>query len=72
MARRREPHRPLTIDGSHWRADGQAKVRFSTQGAAQQAAADRSAESGAELGVYACDFCRGWHMGKRSGRPVDD
>ncbi|MGO9457790.1 MAG: hypothetical protein ACLP62_12220 [Acidimicrobiales bacterium] len=72
MARRREPHRPLTIDGSHWRADGQAKVRFSTKVDAQRAAAERSEEAGADLGVYSCDFCGGWHMGKRSGRLPDE
>ena len=72
MARRRPSHRPLTIDGSHWRADGQPKVRFSTRNDALRAAHDRGAESGSELGVYRCDFCGGWHMGKRSGRQHDD
>jgi hypothetical protein len=72
MARRREPHRPLTIDGSHWRADGQAKRRYPTAADAKWAAAERSEESDTELGVYRCDFCGGWHMGKRTGRSAED
>lgn len=68
MARRREPHRPLSIDGSHWRADGQAKARFPTMADARRAASERAEASGTDLGVYRCDFCGGWHMGKRSGR----
>jgi hypothetical protein len=71
VAPRRQPHRPLSIDGSHWRADGQPKVRFSDRTDALRAADDRCKESGAELGVYRCDFCGGWHMGKRSGRQPD-
>lgn len=72
VAHRRPSHRPLAIDGSHWRADGQAKVRFATEGEALRAADDRARESGVDLGVYRCDFCGGWHMGKRSGRQADE
>jgi hypothetical protein len=70
--RRREPHRPLSFSGSHWRQDGQPKVRFAHQKDALDAAHDRARESGIELGVYRCGFCGGWHMGRRSGRERDD
>jgi hypothetical protein len=69
--RRREPHRPLAIDSSHWRADGRAKVRFATRAQALVAAEDRGREAGTELGVYQCPFCGGWHMGRRDGRQSD-
>jgi hypothetical protein len=69
MPRRRPPdHRPLSISGSHWRADGEAKVRFAAKADAQLAAAERSRVSGADLHVYRCDFCGGWHMGRGGGR----
>jgi hypothetical protein len=71
MARRRGPHRPLTLDSTHWRQDGQPKVRFRSQAEALGAAEDRTRESGVELGVYQCGFCGGWHMGRRSGRLTD-
>lgn len=71
MARRREPHRPLSLEASHWREDGRPKVRFRSQGEALGAADERGRESGAELGVYRCGFCGGWHMGRRSGRGGD-
>lgn len=67
MAKRRE-HRPLTLDASHWRDDGQPKVRYSSRADALVAADDRSKESGTKLGVYECAFCGGWHMGRRAGR----
>jgi hypothetical protein len=68
MARRREPNRPLSLAASHWREDGQPKVRFRSQGEALNAADDRARESGVDLGVYHCEFCGGWHMGRHSGR----
>jgi len=71
VASRRHPHRPLSIDSTHWRADGRPKVRYPTQSSAQAAAAERSAEAGSLLGVYLCAFCHGWHMGRRSGRNID-
>ncbi len=46
-------------------------MRFSTQGEALSAAEERSGEAGADLGVYRCEFCGGWHMGRRSGRDRD-
>ena len=68
---RRPDHRPISISASHWRADGQAKVRYPNRAEALAAAGDRSAESGVDLGAYACDFCGGWHMGKRTGRGAE-
>jgi hypothetical protein len=72
MARRREPNRPFSLDGSHWRRDGRPKVRYRTQAEAASVAEERSRESGTELGVYRCTFCGGWHMGGRAGRADDD
>lgn len=68
VPQRKRPHRPLAVDASHWREDGQAKVRFDTRGDALVAADERSREAGTDLGVYQCAFCQGWHMGRRSGR----
>jgi hypothetical protein len=65
MAERRPRHRALRLDSSHWRADGQAQVRYDTQADALWAAEERSAESGADLHVYQCPYCHGWHMGSR-------
>lgn len=53
------------LDSSHWRRDGQAKVRYDTQADALSAAEWRRAESGAVLNVYECPYCHGWHMGSR-------
>ncbi len=64
----RGPHRPLAIDASHWREDGQPKVRYPSRADALVAADERSKDSGTELGVYECAFCGGWHMGRRAGR----
>jgi hypothetical protein len=64
----RRPHRPLALDASHWREDGQPKVRYTRQADALMAADERSKEAGTELGVYECPFCKGWHMGRRAGR----
>ena len=68
---RRSAHRPLAVDSSHWRSDGQPKVRYPTRADALAAAGERSREAGASLGVYRCAFCAGWHMGKREGRRAD-
>jgi hypothetical protein len=45
-------------------------VRYPTQRDALSAADERGQESGVDLGVYRCDFCGGWHMG-RLGRRDD-
>jgi hypothetical protein len=45
-------------------------VRYPTQRDALSAADERGRESDVDLGVYRCDFCSGWHMG-RSGRRED-
>ena len=65
---RRRPNRPLSIASSHWRSDGRAKTRFPDAARAWAAATERSAESGVELTVYACEVCSGWHMGRPHGR----
>jgi hypothetical protein len=74
VARRRPPrstdtHRRLGVDGSHWRADGRPKVRYPSQAAALSAADERRDEAGGELNTYRCDFCGGWHMGRRDREP---
>ncbi|HVX22121.1 MAG TPA: hypothetical protein VHB02_12285 [Acidimicrobiales bacterium] len=71
MPRRRQPHRPFALDGSHWRADGRPKVRYGTQGEALSVAEERAREAGTDLTVYRCEFCGGWHMGRRGGRDED-
>ncbi len=58
----------MTLDASHWRADGQPKVRFGSRADALVAAYERAQDADAELGVYECAFCHGWHMGRRAGR----
>jgi hypothetical protein len=68
VPRRHHPYRPLSVRSSHWRADGQPKVRYSTQRDALSAADERGEESGVELGAYQCDFCHGWHMGRLERR----
>jgi len=69
MARhRRVAHKPLTIDSTHWRADGRAKVRYPTERDARLAADERGREAGFELTVYRCAFCQGWHMARAEGR----
>jgi hypothetical protein len=49
--------------GSHWRADGNPKTSYPSQGDALTAALVRYQESGVELNVYRCDVCSAWHMG---------
>jgi hypothetical protein len=66
MPRRRTKHRELALDSSHWRRDGQPKVRYGSQGEALGAAEERGAEAGTKLSVYQCPYCNGWHMGSRS------
>jgi hypothetical protein len=56
----------MALDSSHWRRDGQPKVRYGTRGEALNAAEERGAESRTRLSVYACPYCKGWHMGGRS------
>lgn|GEM_PF-324678 len=68
MARPRPAHRPVSLSYSHWREDGLAKVRYPSRAEALSAAEERARESGVELGAYRCDYCNGWHMGRRSAR----
>ena len=63
---RRHSHRELALDSSHWRKDGQPKVRYASRHEALNAADNRSAESSTSLTVYECPYCNGWHMGRRA------
>ncbi len=69
---RRPEYRPVSISASHWRADGQPKTRYATQREAREAAEFRGAEAGVRLGTYRCDFCGGWHMGRRADPGEDE
>jgi len=62
--------RPISLSGSHWREDGRAKVRYPSKAEALSAAEERGRETAISLGVYACDFCGGWHMSRRSSRRI--
>lgn len=53
---------------SHWRADGAAKTRFSSEGEANRYALLVRLEYGNDVGAYLCEFCRGWHLGGVSGQ----
>ena len=63
---RRRVHRELALDSSHWRRDGQPKVRYATQGEALSAAEELGAESRTRLATYECPYCKGWHFGGRT------
>jgi hypothetical protein len=68
MAGRRRPRRaepPRRPRLAHWRADGQAKARFSSEQEANRAAFGYRLEHGTDLAAYRCDFCGGWHLGNR-------
>jgi hypothetical protein len=62
----RQPASP----GMHWRADGQPKSAYRSQGEALSVADERRSESGVDLNAYRCEICGGWHLGSygRSGR----
>jgi hypothetical protein len=53
---------------SHWRADGNPKVRYPTEGDAHKAGFSYRLEHGADLGAYECEFCGGWHLGASDNR----
>jgi hypothetical protein len=54
--------RPPSL-GTHWRADGQPKSAYRSQGEALGVADERRHESGVDLNVYQCEICRSWHLG---------
>lgn len=54
--------------GSHWRADGQPKSAYASQGEALSMADERRADSGVELNVYQCEICARWHLGSYGRR----
>lgn len=59
--RRREAPRRTRL--SHWRTDGQAKVRYATESDANRAALGYRLEHGTDLMPYRCEICGGWHLG---------
>jgi hypothetical protein len=59
--RRREQPRRTSL--SHWRSDGQPKVRFATESEANKAAFGYRLEHGTDLLAYRCEICGGWHLG---------
>jgi len=61
--RARRPAAPGRPRLAHWRADGQAKARYGSEGEANKAAFSFRLEHGTELHAYACSFCGGWHLG---------
>ena len=56
--------------GMHWRADGQPKSAYRSQGEALSVADERRSESGVDLDAYRCEICGSWHLGsyRRSER----
>jgi hypothetical protein len=54
--------RPPSL-GTHWRADGQPKSAYRSQGEALGVADERRFDSGVDLNVYQCEICRSWHLG---------
>jgi hypothetical protein len=52
---------------AHWRADGEAKVRYRSEADANRAALQYRLEHGADLGAYECEMCGGWHLGGVDG-----
>ena len=66
MASKRRVRRhdgPRRVRLSHWRADGTAKARFSSQADAERAALQSRLEHQVDLITYQCEFCSGWHLG---------
>ncbi len=59
--------RPYSL-GAHWRADGAPKTSYSSQGEALSVADELRQDTGADLNVYRCQHCSGWHMGSAGGR----
>jgi hypothetical protein len=59
--RRRE--RPRRTRLSHWRADGQPKVRYAAEDEANRAGLSYRLDHGVDLMSYRCEFCGGWHLG---------
>jgi hypothetical protein len=47
----------------HWRADGQPKSAYRSQGEALSVADERRSESGVDLNAYQCEICGSWHLG---------
>lgn len=65
-ARRRSARRestPRRVRLSHWRADGEAKVRYGSRDEANRAVLGYLLEHRADLSPYKCEFCGGWHLG---------
>jgi hypothetical protein len=82
MPRRKVPPQRKTGSGSkassrdsvkpvrlpHWRADGNAKVRYPSEAEANRAGFAYRLEHGADLNAYQCEYCNGWHLGASDER----
>jgi hypothetical protein len=60
---RRRQGQPSRARLPHWRADGQSKTRFPSEQDANRAAFGYRLDHGADLAVYECEICGGWHLG---------
>jgi hypothetical protein len=62
----RQPVRPVRLP--HWRADGNAKVRYPSETEANKAGFAYRLEHGVDLNAYQCEYCGGWHLGTSEER----
>lgn len=63
---KRTPPGPLSLGGTHWRADGAAKAGYMSESEARLEANRLWIEERIDLSTYQCEFCGAWHMGKSS------
>ena len=61
-SKERSGHQQLSRMG-HWRADGSAKVKFTSEEDANKSAFRLRMEMHLDLEVYKCDICGYWHLG---------
>ena len=62
----RDSVRPVRLP--HWRADGNPKVRYPSEGDAHKAGFAYRLEHGVDLNAYQCEYCNGWHLGASDER----
>ncbi|MFC0081619.1 hypothetical protein ACFFRE_05595 [Aciditerrimonas ferrireducens] len=58
-----DPDRLRRSQLSHWRADGQPKVRFPSEAEANRFALQVRLAYGHDPVAYPCELCGGWHLG---------
>jgi hypothetical protein len=58
-----DPDRLRRSQLSHWRADGQPKVRFPNEAEANRFALQVRLVHGHDPVAYPCELCGGWHLG---------